>query len=168
MESLNKALKFSDKFSNEFKVKYETIISEMDSKRGAISKDVFKKYLIDIYKMVTNQNKNITVNINNAKRHFDSNDSISPNLSQSPNTPLNSSISTINESTVQYNDTQSTSPKVQTKQSEFEKMNVEQKLDFIYTKLNNIEMNNKSAFNKNMSRPKKNIRCHNCIKIGHI
>jgi hypothetical protein len=80
MESLNKALKFSDKFSNQIKVKYEIIISEMDSKRGTISKDVFKKNLSDIYKMVTNQNKNIILNINNAKRHFDSNDSISLNL----------------------------------------------------------------------------------------
>jgi hypothetical protein len=47
-------------------------------------------------------------------------------------------------------------------------MNVQQKLDFIYTKLNNIQMNSKSAFNKNMSRPKKNIRSHNCLKTGHI
>ncbi len=35
MESLNKALKFSHKFSNEIKVKYQVIISEMNSKRGA-------------------------------------------------------------------------------------------------------------------------------------
>jgi hypothetical protein len=47
-------------------------------------------------------------------------------------------------------------------------MNVERKLDFIYTKLNNIEMNNKSALNKNILNPKKNIRCHNCFKTGCI